>query len=66
MARNGWLPKKLINCCVLMCAACQDGKLMKVPWRSKDKRTSLQMVTRPGQVVVVDQLELNMQGLIVE
>ena len=62
MARNGLFDKKSLSI-IPMCAGCHCGKLTKKPWQSKGQQPILHTVTRPGQVVSVDQLESISTGL---
>ena len=64
MARRGELPKRLGSCAVPACTACMYGKATKKPWRVKGTRGTLDVMTRPGQCVSVDQLISTTPGYI--
>ena len=67
MSQKGILPKRLLECTKPFCAACQYGKLMRKPWRSKGvPMTPIQKATSSGQIVSVDQLESSMAGFIAQ
>ena len=67
LALKGQLPKHLLSCKKPFCSACQYGKMTKRPWRVKgDDKKATKMATRPGQIVLVDQLESNTPGLIAQ
>ena len=69
MAWNGMLPSKFANCPIPLCNSCLYGKTMKKPWRHKGKKNKQEgtfTVTRPGQVVLVDQLESHVPGLVAQ
>ena len=67
MAKRNELPKKLFEAKIPLCPACQYGKMIRRPWRTKPQQTGKQVctVTAPGQVVSVDQqLESTTVGFI--
>ena len=66
MAQEGMLPKRLANVRPPKCAACMIGKATKRPWRVKGPVNTIRPrpVTKPGDVVSVDQLESTAPGLI--
>ena len=68
MARQSILPKKLLNAKVPICPACQYGKMTRRPWKTKGQaqRSRVKAVTRPGQVVSVDQLESTTVGFVAQ
>ena len=67
LASKGQLPKRLLSCKKPFCSACQYGKMTKRPWRVKgDNKKATKTVTRPRQIVLVDQLESNTPGLITQ
>ena len=67
LALKGQLPKCLLSCKKPFCSACQNGKMTKRPWRVKgDDKKATKTATRPGQIILVDQLESNTPGLIVQ
>ena len=67
LASAGQLPKRLLSCKKPFCAACQYGKMTKRPWRVKgEDKKATKTVTKPGQIVSVDQLESNTPGLIAQ
>lgn len=67
LATKGELPKRLATCKAPMCAACQYGKMTRVPWRTKALETThLKTVTGPGQCVSVDQVESRTVGLVAQ
>ena len=67
LALKGQLPKCLLSCKKPFCSASQYGKMTKRPWRVKgDDKKATKTVTRPGQIVLVDQMESNTPGLIAQ
>ncbi|WP_317203594.1 hypothetical protein, partial [Janthinobacterium sp.] len=67
MAKQGLLPRKLVDCRVPLCTACLYGKATRRPWRSKspnNKDETARLITMPGQCVSIDQLESTTPGLI--
>jgi transposase InsO family protein len=59
MAKAGIIPRRLARCPIPVCSSCLYGKATKRPWRGKSTKKSVSDVlpiTRPGQVVSVDQL----------
>ena len=67
LASTGRLPKLLLSCKKPFCSACQYGKMTKRPWRVKgEDKKATKAATRPGQIVLVDQLEFNTPGLIAQ
>jgi hypothetical protein len=66
MAKAGILPTWLASCRIPQCAACHYGKASKVPWRVKGdpKDGKLFEATVAGQVVLVDQLQSTVPGLV--
>ena len=67
LTSKGQLLKCLLSCKKPFCSACQYGKMTKRPWRVKgDDKKATKMVTRPGEIVLVDQLESNTPGLIAQ
>ena len=65
MSQKGILQKQLLKCTKPFCAACQEGKLTRKPWRLKGVPTSpIRQVMSAGQIVSVDQLESSMAGFI--
>ena len=64
---KGQLPKRLLAFKKPFCSACQYGKMTKRPWRVMgDSKNTTKMATRPGWIVLVDQLESNSPGLIAQ
>ena len=67
LAQTGQLPKRLLTSKKPFCAAYQYGKMTGRPWRVKgDNKAAVKTVTRPRQVVSVDQLDTNSPGLIAQ
>ena len=67
MAKQGLLPKKILKANVPICPACQYGKMHRKPWRTKGNPSKpSRVVTEPGQIVSVDQLESPMPGFIAQ
>ena len=67
LANKGQLPKRLLTCPTPFCAACQNGKMTKRPWRVKgDNKGTAKTATHPGQIVSVDQLESTTPGFIAQ
>ena len=70
MAKNGHLPKRLVNCRVPHCAACLYGKATKRPWRNKPSTSTplakIKVATAPGQCISVDQMASPSPGLIAQ
>ncbi len=68
MARQGIIPRRLASCDVPVCSACQYGKATKRPWRQKTSNNNSEVarVTRPGQVISVDQMISKTPGLIAQ
>lgn len=59
--------RSLANAKIPKCAGCIYGAMTKQPWRtkpSKQRKSEIYTVTRPGQCVSVDQLESQTPGLI--
>ena len=63
------LPMRLQECTPPSCAVCIYGGMTKRPWRSKPSKlpnsTSIK-ITRPGQCVSVDQMEVREEGFIAQ
>ena len=67
LASAGQLPKRLLACKKPFCSACQYGKMTKRPREVKgENKETTKTATRPGQIVLVDQLESNTPGLIAQ
>ena len=68
MARKGIIPKRLAKCQTPFCSACAYAKATKRPWRSRTSQHEQRNVpiTKPGQVVSVDQLMSPAPGLIAQ
>jgi GAG-pre-integrase domain len=66
MAKAGILPTWLAKCRIPQCAACHYGKASKVPRRVKGNPKDGQLfeATVAGQVVLVDQLQSTVPGLV--
>lgn len=58
MAKLGMLPSRIKDCPIPICQACIYGKMTRKQWRYKQplNKTPSKTITRPGQVVSVDQL----------
>ena len=67
MADIGVIPKRLKDCRVPMCSACLYAKATKKPWRGKQKHTyKPKIITSPGELISVDQLESPTPGLVAQ
>ena len=68
MAKRGELPRRLAHCDIPICSACQFGKASRKPWRQKtsNNKDEATPVTKPGQVVSVDQLISKTPGLVAQ
>ena len=68
MAKKGIIPKRLAKCKKPFCSACAYAKATKRPWRNRGRVPPVKLVpiTRPGQVVSVDQLKSPTPGLIAQ
>jgi hypothetical protein len=66
MAKTGIIPSRLRDCPVPVCSACVYAKATKRQWQSKTRANwdKADKPTRPGQVVLVDQLVSPTPGLI--
>jgi hypothetical protein len=63
MAAKGEIPKRLATCRFPRCHSCLYGRATKKPWQTKAQPNKIRTVTRPGQYVLVDQLESPIPGL---
>jgi hypothetical protein len=63
MATKGEIPRRVATCRVPRCQSCLYGRATKRPWRTKAQPNKIRAVTRPGQCVLVDQLESPVPGL---
>ena len=67
LAKQGLLPKNILKANIPICPACQYGKMHRRPWRTKGiQPKASRVVTKPGQIVSVDQLESPMPGFIAQ
>ena len=68
MARKGIIPKNLATCKPPFCSSCAYAKATRKPWRSRGRmdQPKLVPITKPGQVVSVDQLVSPAPGLIAQ
>ena len=67
LALKGQLPKPLLSCMKPFSSAYQYGKMTKRPRRVKgDDKRATNTATRPGQIVLVDQLESKTPGHIAQ
>ena len=69
LAKQGHLPRRLLDCQVPMCTSCLYGKATRRPWRSripKNRMDNTPVITRPGDCVSVDQLVSTTPGLIAQ
>jgi hypothetical protein len=68
LTKLGMLPKQLATCRIPLCTSCLFGKATKRPWRCKTelRQAPPKVMTRPGQCVLVDQLESMTPGLIAQ
>ena len=69
LAVLGVLPSRLQECSPPTCATCIYGGMTKRPWRSKPSKLSkgkLIQITKPGQCISVDQMEVREEGLIAQ
>jgi hypothetical protein len=59
LALNGEIPKKLLKLKPPTCAGCLFGAMTKLPWRGKEWvfYHKIFIVTKPGEIVSVDQME---------
>jgi hypothetical protein len=59
LALLGTIPRKLIHAKTPKCAGCMYGAMTKQPWRTKaqQNKSKIKSVTRPGDCVLIDQLE---------
>jgi hypothetical protein len=58
LALNGKIPKKLAKLTPPKCTGCLFGKMTKLPWCSKESKSSHKVfiATKPGETVSVDQM----------
>ncbi len=58
LACNGEIPKKLAKLTAPKCAGCLFGAMTKLPWRSKESKSSHKVfiATKPGKTVSVNQM----------
>jgi hypothetical protein len=69
LAKQGILPKRLLNCRIPICTSCLFGKATRRPWRSKvpgNPQGAAKTLTRPGECVSVDQMESPTPGLVAQ
>ena len=68
MARRGILPRRLATCPIPVCTACMYGKAARRAWRSKttDNASEVNVPTKPGECISVDQLISPTPGLIAQ
>ena len=67
MARQGILPRQLVQCMIPTCSACLYGKAMKRAWQSKQERQRQQnQALKPGDIISVDQMVSPVPGLITQ
>jgi len=68
MAKQGTVPTRLAKCPIPVCTACMFAKATKRKWRDKTKLAGdeVEKVSRPGQVVSVDQMVSPTPGLIAQ
>jgi hypothetical protein len=67
VAKEGLLPKFLADCKIPLCTSCLYGKATCCPWQTKgsaNKDPTTKVITRPGECVSINQLELTTPGLI--
>ena len=66
MAKKGIIPSRLAKCKTPFCSPCAYAKATKRPWRNRSKVNAIKPVpvTKPGQMVSVDQLVSPAPGLI--
>ena len=65
LAKQRLLPKKILKANVPICPVCHYGKTHHKPWRTKGIHPKVsRVVTKPGQIVSVDQLESPTPGFI--
>lgn len=66
LARQGILPKQLVDCRVPKCTACLFGKATRRPWRTRapKNKAASPSVTAAGQCVSVDQMVSKTPGLV--
>ncbi len=65
MARQGDLPSRLADCRIPKCTSGLYGKATKRPWRNMPSKfeSQIRIATKPGEVILVDQLESPTPGL---
>jgi hypothetical protein len=58
LALNGKISKKLANVTSPKCNGCPFGTMKKLPWHSKESKSSHEVfvATKPGETVSVDQM----------
>jgi len=68
MAKQGTVPMRLAKCPIPLCTACMFAKATKQKWRDKTRLAGdeVEKVSRPGQVVSVDQMVSPTPGLIAQ
>jgi hypothetical protein len=66
-ARQGILPRRIADCSVPKCPSCLFGKAKRRPWRTRAQTNHIgRTVTKPGDMVSVDQLISKTPGLIAQ
>jgi hypothetical protein len=66
MAKQVEIPSALQHCAAPMCAACQFGKATHRPWHTKTKNRTIRKATKPGECVLVNQMESCQVGFIAQ
>jgi GAG-pre-integrase domain len=68
LAERGILPRQLAKCPIPICQSCIFGKMTRKPWRSKPMANppTRKAISRPGEVVSVDQLESPIEGFLAQ
>jgi hypothetical protein len=66
-ARQGILPRRIADCSVPKCPSCLFGKAKRRPWRTRGQTNHIgRTITKPGDMVSVDQLISKTPGLIAQ
>jgi hypothetical protein len=68
LAKQGKIPKRLVECSHVKCPACIFAKQTKWAWRTKGKRKSIRRKEHnvPGAYTSVDQMESSTPGLVMQ
>ena len=68
MTKQSIIPKQLSMCPIPICSSCLYSKATRWPWQGKMLKTSddNEKPTKPGQVILIDQLLSPLPGLIAQ